>query len=120
MSFYNNNNDEKEDEFHGVQLSLEFIFAVADDKEEFDGIIDTCCPFGINTGCLKMETDKLLIKTNIWKEYLFDKEIDPMISHVEQMIPKVNEIPDKNGNIKNIKYLCIAGGLASSKYFRER
>eukprot|EP01084_Bolivina_argentea_P079170 143651_1 len=38
MSFYNNNNDEKEDEFHGVQLSLEFIFAVADDKEEFNNI----------------------------------------------------------------------------------
>eukprot|EP01084_Bolivina_argentea_P094078 169137_1 len=90
MSFYNNNNDEKEDEFHGVQLSLEFIFAVADDKEEFNNIIDTCHPFGIGIGCFKMEKDKLLIRSNIWKEYLFDRVIDPMISHVEQMIPKVN------------------------------
>eukprot|EP01084_Bolivina_argentea_P271789 462543_1 len=116
MSFYNN----EKDKFHDVQLSLEFILAVSDDKEEFDRIIDTCRPFGINTGCLKMETDKLLIKSNIWKEYLFDKVIDPMISHVEQMIPKVNNTTDKEGNIKNIKYLCIAGGLAQSKYFRER
>eukprot|EP01084_Bolivina_argentea_P252712 424253_1 len=67
-----------------------------------------------------METDKLLIKTNIWKEYLFDKAIDPMIEHVEQMIPKVNNTKDKEGNIKPIKYLCIAGGLACSKYFRQR
>eukprot|EP01084_Bolivina_argentea_P239280 402216_1 len=67
-----------------------------------------------------MDDDIFYISVKIWKEYLFDKVINPMIKHVEEMIPKVNQVADRKGNTKRLKYLCIAGGLSTSKYFQRR
>jgi len=87
---------------------------------EFNKIIDGATPFGVDRGCMKMDGDILFMATRIWTECLFDKVINPMINHVANMIPKINDIEDKNKEKKQIKYLCIAGGLASSKYFQHR
>ncbi len=49
-----------------------------------------------------------------------EQVIGPMIEHVEQYIKTVNKKPDKNGQIKNTKYICISGGLVCSDYFQMR
>ena len=86
----------------------------------FNEIISNAKPFGLARGNLKMERDTLFISSVIWKEHLFDKVINPMIDHVHNLIKEVNLIKDKDGKQKQVKYLCIAGGLSSSKYFQHR
>ena len=52
------------------------------------------------------------------RECLISKVIDPMIAYVHQLIAQVNEIEGKDGLGTQVKYLCVAGGLSSSKYFQ--
>jgi len=127
---------------HRVELTLDFIenvgelaFGGGDDgdggddegkqgdvdfSERFREILENATPFGLERGHFGLESDVLTMSSTIWTQCLFDKIIDPMVEHVERLIAEVNEVEDKNGAIKKVKYLCIAGGLASSKYFQHR
>jgi len=138
MTFYNTPNDQ----FHRIQVTNEFMDAMctytpqkfkqilsgADFDESdmdytnkaFAKIVSSAQPYGLEAGHLKADEAYLYFSAEIWKKYLFDKVIDPMINHVTDLIAKVKEIKDKSGQKKPLVYLCIAGGLASSRYFQNR
>eukprot|EP01083_Nonionella_stella_P017227 48157_1 len=82
--------------------------------EEDEALCEILNTFGLGTGQLWVEDDILCISTKIWKEYLFDKVIDPMIDHIASVIPIVNQ------NEKSIKYAFISGGFAQSEYLQKR
>ena len=44
---------------------------------------------------------------------MFNSVINPVIKHCEDLL-KSSEVLD------NVHYLCLVGGLASSKYFQQR
>eukprot|EP01083_Nonionella_stella_P017226 48155_1 len=79
-------------------------------------ILNNANPFGLGTGHLRLEDNgnELFISSTIWKEYLFDQVIDPIIDHLAGVIPIVNQ------NEKRIKYAFISGGFAQSKYLQKR
>ncbi len=116
MSFFRNENEK----FHAVALTSELMEHVEESSDECSKIVESCRPFGLAVGNLQMDADKLCMSQSVWRECLFDKVIDPMIKHVQEMIEIVNQTEDKNKQKKSITYLCIAGGLASSKYFQHR
>jgi len=131
MQFCNNPGAQK----HKVQLNSEFIDeiaqmssnalakgtdAIVDATDQFREMLEDATPFGLDKGHLKLENDTLWMSREIWTKHLFDSIIDPMIEHVENLIADVNQVPGKDGVVKEIKYLCIAGGLSSSKYFQYR
>jgi len=100
-------------------------FKIASDNDDFDSMIEKARPFGLEAGKhLKCKDNDLFISETIWREHLFDKVIDPMIAHVEGLIEKVSKIrgklDDEKAEPKKLTYLCIAGGLASSRYFQHR
>lgn len=132
MQFYNRPHDKR----HKVQLNTDFIDNVAtmgtnsiallksgvvDEMEAFREVIDNATPFGLNKGeHLNLENDVLWMSTEIWSKHLFDRIIDPMIEHVQDLIVEVDDVVGKDGTKKKVTYLCIAGGLSSSKYFQHR
>jgi len=59
----------------------------------------------------------LYLPAKLWREYLFDKVIDPIIEHVNS---KIEEIQRTSQHKKKFTYLCLAGGLAASPYFKIR
>ena len=129
MQFWNNPGAQK----HKVQLNADFIDNVVsmssnplakvtavDDTEIFRDILESAEPFNLPKGHMTLENDTMWMSKEIWSKHLFDRIIDPMIEHVQELIADVNEVPGKDGVVNEVKYLCIAGGLSSSKYFQHR
>ena len=114
MNFYAKTDKAK---FHKLQLTAEFMNEIGevsakkfqsavnmtnddiDSSEIFTDMVNNAAPFGFSKGELKMDSDTLLMSAAIWKECLFDKVIDPMIAHVQELIAKVNEIEGKDGKV---------------------
>jgi len=130
MNFYN----KPDAEFLKVELTMDFkteiaayspekFHVVASKDDDFESIVSNSRPYGLEAGKhLQCKDDALLISKTIWRKHLFDKVIDPMIDHVKSLIKKVDMIKAKGDDDvpKKLTYLCIAGGLASSRYFQHR
>lgn len=113
--------------FHKVALPMNFMFNMLeyiskDGKDhDFEDIINKATPFGLPAGQhLKFKDDELSISSTIWREYMFDKAINPMIDHTQKLIDRANNIKDAYDEPKQLSYLCISGGLAANKYFQHR
>lgn len=119
MLFYSNANVKR----HKVQLHMDFMDHVEDESSSalsFGKMLENATPFGLEKGHFGLEEDTLWMSREVWSKHLFDRIIDPMIGHVQELIEEVNQVEGKDGTVAKVKYLCLAGGLSSSKYFQHR
>ena len=128
MQFWNNPCARR----HKVQLNTDFIEEVGsdrdpwanvkgvDDAEIFRDILESAAPFGLSKGHITLEEDTMWMSKEIWTTHLFDRIIDPIVGHVQDLIAEVNEVPRKDGMVNEVNLLCFVGGLSSSKYFQHR
>ena len=112
MQFYNQPNAPR----HAVKLNLDFIDEVArlgqnviakalhidDEPEQFRETLENATPFGLPKGHFTLENDTMWMSREIWANHLFDRIIDPMIEHVQDLIEEVNEVEGK------VRLLCHA------------
>ena len=104
MNFYKN----EFAKYYSTKLTQDFM--VYPDVDNIHQYVSNQKPFGL-TNAVELNDEELIISTEIWKKHLFDKVMDPMIEHIEDLL---------NNKLKDIKYICICGGLSISKYFQSR
>ena len=122
---------------HNVRLPLDFLGFMEDKFEEndqdLDKLLSTKLLFGIKklfpcigyqyiylhhimlcliNSVASINDEYLELDTRIW-QYMFNHVIDPTIKHIRKLLnePKL---------MKGCKYLCMAGGLSTSRYFQSR
>jgi len=64
-------------------------------------------------GLISLKDEYLCLHYQVWCEVLFDKIVNPIVDHIEYLL---NNTVMK----EQCKYLCIVGGLGSSKYLQYR
>ena len=115
MSLYKN-------KWHNVQLPFDFCTfleeKVEESKEEIEDcdleqIVEQTEIFEGKTGFITLEDEYLRLNYIVWTTQLFDIVIDPILSHCKYLLSDTI-MRD------NTSYICLVGGLGSSKYLQYR
>ena len=89
---------------------LNFIEDVVEDDTEVEEIVSDF-KFGGKANMVSLDDEYLVINTKIWRS-MFDHVINPSISHIHGLL--------SNDKMDGCKYLCLVGGLSTSRYFQYR
>eukprot|EP01084_Bolivina_argentea_P186546 321527_1 len=103
---------------HYVTLPVEFVEYIEEKLQKSDRqlkdiekVVDKFVFHG-EKHCFKLDADQFKMNYKIWKQYLFDLLMEPIIKQCKKLL--------SHEKMKNCKYLCIVGGFGAIAYFQKR
>ena len=108
--------------WHNVQLPFDFCTFLEEKVEDMKEEIEDCDLETVveeteicnKIGLIKLEDEYLKLNYFIWTTKLFDLVIEPIILHCKYLLSSSTIM------YNNTNYICLVGGLGSSKYLQYR
>jgi len=109
------------DKWHNVQLPFDFCTFLEEKVEEMKDEIEDCdletlveeTEIMNKTGFVFMEDEYLRLNYFVWTTQLFDLVVEPILDHCTYLLSETIMAD-------NTAYICLVGGLGSSKYLQYR